>query len=304
MNSLPPYALTRHGVMQRRIGNPHSGPPRDPSHMAGAMEFADLLPKDAVVVGRTAALLHGLDVLPPGRAAATWPVEISVPRNWAGLAAPTVRIYRWAIASGDVTTVADMPVTTLERTAADCARCLPRLEAVAALDQFLRMGVEARRLLLRADTRTRYGRRIAAVLDAADSGAESPGEGWTRCLIVDAGLPRPCSQVPVGLAGGRVFLDLGYEEYRQGVEYYGAEFHTRVHRSHDAARVAALTGLGWDVFVVRAADVVVKPDALLRGLLSRLRCRGWAPAPSHEKKVRKRIGYICMMLRHQRRARV
>ncbi|MBB5998401.1 hypothetical protein [Streptomonospora salina] len=272
----------------------------NPPHGSRVAQLADRLPEGAVVVGRTAALLHGLDVLPPGRISASWPVEISVPRDRAGLPAPGARTYRWSIDRDDVTTIADLPVTRLERTAADCAGYLPRLESVAALDQFLHSGVDARRLWLRADARTRYGRRIAAALEVADPEAQSPGESWSRCLIIDAGLPRPRSQVPVGLADGPAYLDLGYEDYRQGVEYYGAQFHTQSDRDRDADRVAELAGLGWDVFVVRAREVVVKPDVLLLGLFARLRRRGWAPAPSHAEKVRKRIRYMCMTLRRQR----
>ncbi|GAA3737035.1 hypothetical protein GCM10022205_23770 [Spinactinospora alkalitolerans] len=44
--------------------------------------------------------------------------------------------------------------TTLERTALDCGRLLPRLEALAALDQFVRIGVSRVDLLRRcADMR-------------------------------------------------------------------------------------------------------------------------------------------------------
>lgn len=277
------------------------GGPRNPLPEIAPAQLIDHLPEGSVFVARTAAILHGFDTLPPDRSSVTWPIEVCVPRNRPGPSEPGIRSYRWSLSSQDITEIDGVPVTTLERTAWDCARCLPRLEAVAAMDQYLRAGVDSGCLLIRAEADRRYGRRVASVVEAADPLAQSPGESRSRCLIVDAGLPRPRSQVPVGLADGRnAFLDLGYEEYRLGIEYYGAQFHDEDSRPHDAARLAALREQGWEMFVVRACDVTLRPDALLVGLLSRLRQRGWSPAPDHERKVRKRINYMCMMLRRQR----
>lgn len=290
-------------MIQRRLtrDRTNNGMNSRPPHQQDVPEqLARRLPDSAVAVGRTAAVLHGLDVPPPGQASATWPVELSVPRDYAGVV-PTsgVQIYRWSIPPEDITTLAGLSVSTLERTAWDCARCLPRMEAIAALDQFVRAGVAPGVLLQRASDDIRYGRRVASVLDMVDPLAQSPGESWNRCLIVDSGLPRPRSQLPVDLAGGRAHLDLAYEEYRQGIEYYGEDYHGDLQRRHDAARIAGLCGRGWGVLVVRANDVLVNPDMLLSNLFGRLRRRGWSPAPSHAKKVRKRIAYICVMMRRE-----
>lgn len=117
-----------------------------------------------VATGRTAAWIHGFDVLPPGADQREWPVETS----------PDPPLE-------DITVVDGLPVTTLARTLVDCAADLPRLEAVAAADQFLRAGIDAASLATTlATTLERVQgerlRRANATLLAADPRAESPME--------------------------------------------------------------------------------------------------------------------------------
>ena len=70
MSSLPPYSVHAAGFVQRR--HPRGGTIAERAALLG-----DTL-GDAVLVGRAAAALHGLDVLPPGVAQAAWPLQVVV----------------------------------------------------------------------------------------------------------------------------------------------------------------------------------------------------------------------------------
>ncbi len=175
-------------------------------------------------------------------------------------------------------------LTTHPRTALDLGRYLPRLHGVAAIDAFLHRG-----LVNLADLSERaaalHGRRNAAllraVLDIGDAGAQTPGESWTRVRLVDAGLPRPRTQVPVVLLGRELFwLDMGYEEYLVAVEFDGEEHHsTQVDREHDHQRRNKIERIGWDVIVVRKGDVL-RDDPRFPGTTAEaLLRRGWRPEP-------------------------
>lgn len=187
-------------------------------------------------------------------------------------------------------------VTSKERTALDCARFAPRLEAVAAVDQFLRCGVALATLQDRATALS--GRRNAArlrdVIDIADAGAASPGESWTRALVVDAGLPRPRTQIPDRLpAGGNAFLDMGLPEYSTGIEYDGAEHHSRLDDvRHDEERRRLIAARGWQVVVAREEHVLGDPRPFLHELAEMLLRRGWCPSPTYLDEVTRRIAIL------------
>ncbi|GII31790.1 hypothetical protein [Planotetraspora mira] len=237
----------------------------------------------AIICRRTAAWLWGLDVLPPGKESHDWPVELLVaagertrPRR------PGCRGYEAEIAAADLTLVGGVTITTQERTALDCARFLPRLEAVAALDQFLRRRVEIENLHERALALAgqRNAKRLREVLRLGDAGAQAPSESWTRVLIIDTGLPRPETQIPVILpSGAEVFVDMGYPSHLVGVEYDGARHHSSGEdRAHDAWRRAQLRECGWKLVIVRKSDVLGRPAEYLEDLAGKLLSRGWRPS--------------------------
>jgi hypothetical protein len=116
------------------------------------------------------------------------------------------------------------------RTALDLGRFAPRPQAVASVDAFLnRERVTLTDLWVRARllTRVRNGRRLRANLAVADAGAQSYAESTQRVLFVDAGLPRPTTQVPVYSPTGELlgFLDMGWLRCLLGSEYDGEEHH-------------------------------------------------------------------------------
>ncbi|RRR99481.1 hypothetical protein [Glycomyces terrestris] len=236
-----------------------------------------------VATGRTAAWIHGFDVLPPGADQREWPVESSSDPPLA-----------------EVTVVDGLPVTTLARTLVDCAADLPRLEAVAAADQILRAGVEVQRL---ADAlEPLHGdrlRRANATLLAADPRAESPMESWTRCLIADAGLPAPVPQLRTRAPNGRSrFLDLGWERWRVGVESDGMAAHLGLAaETGDRRRHHLLQNLGWDVEVLTASDVMEHPRPWLVKLRDLLLAKGWEPSANELHDIDARIEAVSMALK-------
>ena len=86
-----------------------------------------------------------------------------------------------------------MHVTTPPRTATDLGRYLPRLHAVAAIDEFAHVRLidhdELTEAALALDGRRNAARPRFAV-DVADDGAESPGESWTRVRLIETGRRR------------------------------------------------------------------------------------------------------------------
>lgn len=248
---------------------------------ARAAAFSRRLPTYAIVGRRAAAWLWGLDVLPPGVSASTWPVEVLVPPGRSPPRRNGCRCYVDAYDGDDVCLRGGTRLTSRERTALDCARWLPRLQAVAALDQFLRCGVDPAMLAARAAALAgeRNAKQLREVLALGDRGAVLPGESWTRTVIVDAGFPRPRTQIPVSGPLGPLFIDLGYAEYRVGVEYDGERHHMAPgDRAHDEARRDWLRkDLGWELIVVTKADVLATPYPFLAALMTALFERGWNP---------------------------
>lgn len=266
-------------------------------------ELEPRLPLAAVFGLRTAAFLHGLDVLPRSVTPDCWPVEVVVPPGTTVPRRLGLRVYRWNLGP-DVQQRDGVLVTTPVRTALDCARVLPRLDAVAAVDQFLRHGVEPAQLRRHAARLGRAARSpvVDSILDAADARSDSPLESWTRCLVTDAGLPRPVTQLPVTMRDGSVaHLDLGYRRFAVGIECDGRRYHgTETAREHDTRRRRWLETCGWSIQVVHASDVFVRPDEMLDELRQRLCERGWRPSAEESTAMAKRVRYIAMAMRHDR----
>jgi very-short-patch-repair endonuclease len=90
-----------------------------------------------------------------------------------------------------------------------------------------------------------------------DAGAQSPKETWLRLLLIDAGYPRPQTQIPVTDSWGVEFayLDMGWPELLIAVEYDGDQ-HRRDRSQYvwDERRLRKLLRLGWLHVKVIAED--------------------------------------------------
>ncbi|MEV4577938.1 DUF559 domain-containing protein [Nonomuraea jabiensis] len=175
----------------------------------------------------------------------------------------------------------------MERTALDCARWLPRTEAVAILDQFARRGVDLEALR----HRPLNSWRLRDTLALADRGAASPRESWLRVILVEGGLPRPTTQIRVELDDDRfAYLDLGWEEFKVAVEYDGQEHHTSpTDQQRDTDRREELRRRGWRVIAVRRDVIPGQIADLLHHVANALIECGWQPGPERTNHILRRI---------------
>ena len=155
---------------------------------------------DAVVCGRSAARLWGVDVDGPVGDAETGDVEVVQPphapdaagirRTRAQQRIPGLRLRRCRLLALDITSRDGLRITTPAATALDLAAELPHDDAVVVIDQFCRAGSRYRRLTdlpqlsALAEVRTGRGCRLSrAALADADGLAESPQETRLRLIM-------------------------------------------------------------------------------------------------------------------------
>ncbi len=253
---------------------------------ARASALALVIPNTAVITDRTAAWLHGVDVLPRSALATVPPVSVFHTDD-TRVRRPGVTAGRRGLRADDVTDVHGVQVTTALRTTLDLGRLLWRFDALAAIDGFLRIGVPHDELLAEIDRFRGYRgvRQLRALAPLGDGLAESPGESALRLYWYDAGLPPPTLQFWVYDDAGVPLhrLDITAPEFRYCAEYDGEEFHSSpADREHDARRRAWLADeRGWDIDVFTKVDVYgskrFPPATLLRGFGRARERRLWTP---------------------------
>ena len=221
--------------------------------------------RGGVLAGLTAARLHGARWVDD-----TAPIELV----WPNSRPPRgIRVYAETLDEAEIGLRASLPVTTAARTAYDIGRRGTLADAVARLDA---LGNATGLATLDVVDRVRRGargvRQLTRALALYDAGAQSPRETWLRLMVIDAGFPRPQTQIPV-VVGGRTkyYLDMGWPDLKLAVEYEGDHHRTdRAQFARDIARLDELLALGWTIIRV-AADT--PPHAVVR----RLR-RAWEEA--------------------------
>lgn len=155
---------------------------------------------------------------------------------------------RELIRDGETTQIGGLPVTSPERTAFDVGRRGSVGAAVARLDALARAtGFKADDVLALAE-RHRHARglrQLDRALDLFDAGGQSPKETWLRLMLIDAGFPRPQTQIPVLGPDGypKYFLDMGWEELMLAVEYEGGQHADQL--GYDIVRADYITRVGW-----------------------------------------------------------
>ncbi|MCG5431715.1 hypothetical protein LV457_05335 [Mycobacterium sp. MYCO198283] len=185
------------------------------------------------------------------------------------------RNYR--LAAGEVTTVCGLPVTTSARTAYDLGRLLPRSDAIARLDALRRAKPFQAADVLRiaaAHPGARGVRQLRSLLPLVDAGAASPKESELRLLLLDAGLPRPETQIAIVERFRPIaFLDMGWQDYQVAAEYDGDQHRTdRRQFSKDVRRLEMLQSRGWLIVRVLAGD---RPDDVVARVRAALLSRGY-----------------------------
>ena len=236
------------------------------THEVRARAAASVLLPGAVVSGRSAAVLWGLDL-----AAADDPVELTVPPGAPACTVPGVRVLRRALNPGDIVELA-VRRTSPAATAVALSRVGTLDEAVVLVDRFVATGrvhlVDVQACAATATGRGCRQARAAAAL--ADGLAESPQETRLRLVLHRSSLPDPVAQHPVRHRGSFVArVDFAWPGRKLALEYDGQWHRDPRQFAADRARLNRLTAAGWRVVFVTAADLR-DPRSLLARLAAEL----------------------------------
>jgi hypothetical protein len=215
---------------------------------------ACLLLPDAVVTGRSAAVLWGVEL------AATWDdIELTLAPPAHPCRVPGVRVRRARVPAEHRWRRAGIPVTTAVATAVRLAGCLPGDDAVIAVDQMVESGIVDLGPVraLAAAQRGPGSARARSVCALADGLAESPQETRLRLLIHRSDLPRPVAQYRVtDSRGGRIArVDFAWPDRKIALEYDGLWHAEPGQFAKDRRRLNRLREAGWTVIFVTAADM-------------------------------------------------
>lgn len=229
--------------------------------------------RDAVLAGLSASALYGAKWIDPAT-----PVELvhtnrRPPRG--------VIVHSDQLLPGESRLVRGLPATTSARTAFDIGRRHHFIAAVQRIDALMNTTdvnvVDVQAVMLR-HRGSRGITRLRKVLEYVDSGSESPYESLTRITLISNGFPRPQTQIRVPDEDGFVMarIDMGWPEWRVGVEFDGAQHWTDpAQRTRDVERYARLPELGWNVVRVTGSMLHNNPRAFLGRVGAALRARGW-----------------------------
>lgn len=159
-------------------------------------------------------------------------------------------IHSDTLACGEVQSTAGMAVTTPARTAFDLGRTLGLEHGVQRIDALMNathLKVAEVEGVIAGHPRARGLVQLRRTLNLVDGGAESPYESLTRLLLIQAGFPRPQTQIRVIDKDGNVWrIDMGWPEYLVGVDFEGSHHWTdSKQRTKDVVRYAVLPELGW-----------------------------------------------------------
>jgi hypothetical protein len=171
-------------------------------------------------------------------------------------------------------------LTTPARTAFDLGRRKGLTTAVIRLDALMR-STELKpadvELLAERHRGVRGLVQLRQALMLADGGAESPCETQTRLVLVGGGLPRPHTQIEVLNEWGAVIarVDMGWDEWKVGVEFDGAQHWTDpAQRTRDIDRLAELQTRGWTIIRVSADMLRYRPQVVVARSRSALLAAG------------------------------
>ena len=212
------------------------------------------------LAGLSAAALHGSRWID-----AREPAEL-YRRN--GKPAEGIVNHRDELPDQEVSLVQGIPATTPARTAFDLGRrkglkrAVIHVDALANATRLTAIEVDT---LIRRHRGARGAVQLRQVVDLMDGGAESPQETRTRLVLIEAGLPRPQTQIVVCDDFGDAFarVDMGYEAYKVGVEYDGIHHWSPRELAYDIDRHAKLQARGWRIVRVSAELLRYRPHTIV-----------------------------------------
>lgn len=240
--------LLREGKVRRLLRGVYTATTAPDSSQARAAAVALVVGREAIAVDRTAAWVHGIDLV-IAEVDEPRPVEVLSPHRSAHRALGSAR----QLSGHDIERIEGLRLTTPLRTALDLGRLLPPDLALGAMDRLLASAAFTHVQLLAQISRFAAHRgvgqlrRLAAQVDAR---ASCLAESALRLRWHQANLPTPIPGMPVCASGRLVRLSLGIE-WRQ----FGAVLAHQV----SAADLVALEGAGWRV-VVLTEERVLRSD--------------------------------------------
>ena len=171
---------------------------------------------------------------------------------------PGIVVRSDTVGADEVSHVGDIACTAAARTAFDLGRWLPFEEGLIRVDALLNatgVSVDAVREVADRHPGSRNIRRLRQVLELADGGTESPQETRLRSVLIRGDLPKPETQIRVG----RRRVDMGWEDWKVGVEYDGEQHWTDpLQHAGDIERLDYLARAGWTI--VRVSAVHLRTD--------------------------------------------
>ena len=167
-----------------------------------------------------------------------------------------------------------MLVTTVDWTAFDLARFLPKEEAVIALEGMHTQGfsLPGMRALLDRETGTWGVRRATEAWQATNPDSQSPMESRTRLILEEARITGFEAQVEEPALG--YFVDLGHRFAKVAIEYDGDDHFDAARHRRDVRRINRLRAEGWEVIMVTFDILQNHRTEFLRQVRTALERRG------------------------------
>jgi hypothetical protein len=194
-----------------------------------------------------------------------------------------ITVHADTLLEGEVVDVDGMAVTAPARTAFDIGRRTTlRLQAVQRLDALMnatdvKLGeveaVIAQHAGARGLVRLRGYCRLSTVVP-------KPQETRARLVLIDAGPPRPQTQIRVLEEYGDFVarIDLGCKALRVAIEYDGAQHSTSPEqRARDIDRYAALSELGWTIVRLSSDLLRYRRGTFVARVVAAMRAAGGRP---------------------------
>jgi very-short-patch-repair endonuclease len=224
------------------------------------------LPRDRIVVGASAARLHGLDIARDYE-------EIAVPPSSGVRSRRGLIVRHLVFPPGDVVTMRNFRVTSIHRTLRDLCVSESPVEALVAIDMAIRLA-RTTKAALGAYLETVCGLpgagRLRRLVDLAEP-ADSPMETRLRWVLISNRLPRAQVQIDLHDVTGRFVgrADLLYPEARLVIEYDGGNHRDRL--VADDQRQNLIINAGFRILRFTGPDVYNRAEvvaAQVRGALA------------------------------------
>ncbi|MDL9945155.1 hypothetical protein QSJ19_06035 [Gordonia sp. ABSL11-1] len=176
-------------------------------HKLTAIAAVTLSPGDFALSHHTAGTMHDLSMLDPDLER----VHISTGYTTGARLESRRHIHSGTLDDADLTVIDGIPVTSIERTAADIACSGGFAPALAVMDSALRRGADRDVIGEYLDGHKRGVAQARRALAHADAGSENAGESWGRAQIICAGLPIPRLQHEFRDARGTLIARTDYD---------------------------------------------------------------------------------------------